>query len=985
MNKKLITVIILMFYLNWIQAKNSLSEVIIPESLSSISQADNLPLAKFDHRGGAEVLTVGSDLDCDFVAIQSAINSIPVGALNHEIRVASNSNYQENLFIYTHSLKLVGGFDDCNAAAAGIGNNNHAQLDGSAAALPTIRIANPANYNNRQIVIERIDVSGGTGDQALGVPGGGINANHAQAEIYLTDMLINDNLGALGGGIYAVGQSTQLFLEDVLVLLNEATDGGGLYCDGSSVYLYGDSGVSANQATGEFLNGNGGGVYATNDCVFVLFSGTTGGFIDFRGIAGNQANSHGGGVYSASGSQILLYGEQLGNLGDNENPVNINGNEADADNNLIGDGGGIYATESYISAFALLLNNNQADNSSAAYLSQSDFYIQNNSGGCWHDTLCNQIRENTVKDVTDTDSYTILSLGNSSLNFKIHQTEVALNRASKSTFFFNQFSNIDLAGNLIYANGDDGLSGFVDKYLISVFRPNSFNLAYNTVVDNHLTDAIIHVAEASINPANIVSSIFQEVNGIEVINGSGSAAVGFDCIISHEMDSFNGNNVVVADPEFVDRDNQDFHLLPTSAAIDRCANNAVAALSTDLDGQQRGWDVPNVLNDAGPYDAGVDEYLTDTQADLQVSITLDTPGPYHEGQILNYTVVVENLGPDTALLGSLELFMSNLSIVSIIGDCNLINPCHFGNLLSGESKTFIYELRVGSGALFSASSAVISDIFDPDTSNNHDQSTEGVVTQYSSDLSVDLVIQTPPPYHHTQLITYHAIITNNGPDDIGNFTFSTGTLSINQVLHSVTGEGCSELPCTIDLLASGAASETLVLVYEVDSPGSFRGSVKVDTNTFWVDPDLTNNTANSEQLLADSLVDLSVSKTLLTTGPYAVGQTIVYNIQYANIGVDGAFMATLEDTPENMTINSVSGAGCTSFPCALGSLASGSGGALTVLATIDAMGSFNNTASISSQAGFDPNQSNNIDDGSVDNNNGGTTENNDLIFFSGFE
>ncbi|MFK8012800.1 MAG: hypothetical protein AB8B80_12220 [Marinicellaceae bacterium] len=65
---------------------------------------------------------------------------------------------------------------------------------------------------------------------------------------------------------------------------------------------------------------------------------------------------------------------------------------------------------------------------------------------------------------------------------------------------------------------------------------------------------------------------------------------------------------MVADPQFIDRENNDYHIkASTSPAVDFCDNSMAPALYKDMDNEQRGWDDPSVSDIVGPFDIGYDE------------------------------------------------------------------------------------------------------------------------------------------------------------------------------------------------------------------------------------------------------------------------------------------------------------------------------------------------------------------------------------------
>lgn len=112
--------------------------------------------------------------------------------------------------------------------------------------------------------------------------------------------------------------------------------------------------------------------------------------------------------------------------------------------------------------------------------------------------------------------------------------------------------------------------------------------------------------------------------------------------------------------------------------------------------------------------------------------------------------------------------------------------------------------------------------------------------------------------------------------------------------------------------------------------------------------------------------DIILEKAITVSGPYSVGQTITYNISVVNAGPGTATNIVLTDTPTNMTITSVNSNNCSALPCTIPSLGNGSVEHISITATIDASGVFDNSATaIADQT--DPNPSNNTDN----TNNGG--------------
>jgi len=145
----------------------------------------------------------------------------------------------------------------------------------------------------------------------------------------------------------------------------------------------------------------------------------------------------------------------------------------------------------------------------------------------------------------------------------------------------------------------------------------------------------------------------------------------------------------------------------------------------------------------------------------------------------------------------------------------------------------------------------------------------------------------------------------------------------------------------------------------INAAGAFDNSATVSAAQ--PDPNLGNNTDSSGNGgITGVSADVSVNKTLTTSGPYTVGQTLTYTLVVANAGPSTAMAVQVTDTPTNLTITNVSGGGCAALPCTIASLASGASVPITVTATINAAGAFDNSATISA-AEPDPNPGNNTD------------------------
>ena len=123
-------------------------------------------------------------------------------------------------------------------------------------------------------------------------------------------------------------------------------------------------------------------------------------------------------------------------------------------------------------------------------------------------------------------------------------------------------------------------------------------------------------------------------------------------------------------------------------------------------------------------------------------------------------------------------------------------------------------------------------------------------------------------------------------------------------LLTVTGGGCSALPCTVGTLGPGD-SRTVTVTYRVNFPAlasSISNTVSVASST--ADPAPANNSATSSTPVVLE-ADLKVQK----SGPVSVtpGENIDYTVIVTNLGPSIAAGATLTDpTPAGMQFVSAS-------------------------------------------------------------------------------
>ncbi|MFK8012205.1 MAG: hypothetical protein AB8B80_09210 [Marinicellaceae bacterium] len=574
---------------------------------------------------GSMIVTVGNTGDCNFNVGENKIQDA-IDSRADEIRVIEGT-YNENITIENRDLVLKGGYATCADAL----NDNQIPdsintIINAAAFGSTIKIL--GNTQRNDVTLDHIQVTGGAGD--LNTFGSGILFNNADVAVNLNHIWIADNTYLFGGGISIIGGDTDIFASNMMVTNNSASFGGGIYCDGNtglnSLFIYGDSdngfGISGNQATSENGGGDGGGVYLSNGCVFTSYVGTSGGFLDFRGISVNTATRHGGGIYASSGSKVNLTGFQECALifcfGYDSEPVNVSNNIANSDEDFEGNGGGIYAigTETEINVLNGLISFNQAFNGGGVLASDSATFYTNSvykkNTDCWSPGSCNQITDNlAIRYVEFPASLGGAFYSDNGGNSMIHRTHVQRNRADSATAVyiaaFNTNFSLTSEGSLFTGNGVGGASNTNDRSVFIVNGTSELELLYATIADNNPVQSVLNNASGTLI---VKSSIIHETNNDALVFSSitGEFNNEFSCVVVHENLSFDGPTAIADDPDFIDRANDNYHInWETSPAVDLCEESNAPPSYTDIDNQQRGWDWPDIANVNGSYDAGFDE------------------------------------------------------------------------------------------------------------------------------------------------------------------------------------------------------------------------------------------------------------------------------------------------------------------------------------------------------------------------------------------
>ncbi len=385
------------------------------------------------------------------------------------------------------------------------------------------------------------------------------------------------------------------------------------------------------------------------------------------------------------------------------------------------------------------------------------------------------------------------------------------------------------------------------------------------------------------------------------------------------------------------------------------------------------------------------------QADLRVTNT-GTPDPVTAGNNIAYTQIVTNGGPGNALAAVFsEATPANTTFVSLptpagwacvtpaVGAAGAIT-CNIGTFNNGNSSTFSVTLKVNTntptGTLITDTATVNSATGDPNPGNN--SATSNIAVGASADLSITNA-DSPDPVIAGNNLTYTQVVSNPGPSNAANVTFSEA-IPANTTFQSFTppaGWACNTLvvggtgtlTCTIASLAPGNTTFSPVVTV---TAGTASGTTITDTVSInsATDTNPTNNIAIATSTVATATqADSSMTNSASPTSVNA-GSNITYTQTVTSNGPAAAVNLTFTETiPPNTTFVSLTPGSWTcpvlavgftgTFNCTLATLAVSATAPISLVVQVNASTPsgtvISDTASVSTSSGTatDPNSGNN--------------------------
>ncbi len=356
--------------------------------------------------------------------------------------------------------------------------------------------------------------------------------------------------------------------------------------------------------------------------------------------------------------------------------------------------------------------------------------------------------------------------------------------------------------------------------------------------------------------------------------------------------------------------------------------------------------------------------VTPPVADLSISKTVNTNTPT-VGEEVIFTLTVTSESSSTA-------DATNVAVTDVLPDgytfvsANTASGSYtagtgiwdIGTVTNGGSVSLTINATVNAtGDLTNVARVTASDQFDPNLGNN-------TATVSTNSQAIDLAVTVTPDVTSQDVggnVTFTVTLTNNGPDAatgvIANDLLPTGFALVSSTQDFGTYDENTGT-WNVGTLVNGATA-TLTIVGTVQSTGDYTDVISVISAN---QTDLASSNNQASTTITALLSDVSVTKVVSNTTPIP-GEQIEFTITASNAGPNSAREVQVTDLlPSGYTfINATRTKGTydnTTGIWNIGTIGNSSVQTLIIRASVNASGTYLNTASISRNSTFDTDNSN---------------------------
>ena len=893
-------------------------------------------------RGG---YTVTNWLSSDPVAQPATIDAVGGGRVLYLTGTGVHVNVENlNLTGGSYPAGLGGGVfiaGGANATSAAISGSriysNTASTGGGLYAAGTVTLTGsevlsntaPGNGGGAYLTGATNIVNSRITNNQTGANGGGL---YGASSLNLIETEVSNNSSAiLGGGAYVIGTIT---LEEGRIANNRSqSEGGGLYTDANLIMSNAE--FTGNRTTvngaggGAFVLGSatltggrfdsnvaafdvGGGLY-THGALTITgtrFSGNRGhnggggAFVDGNVVVqdgyfeNNYSRNRGGGLAVGSGSSLVMTGTHFIN------------NEVERDH---GGGVNVYGGPTVI-ADCRFEDNRCTDNTC-------------NGGGLYVEQQGNSLTLTRSEFISNRAGASGGGLYTGNTLVMTNTLALGNHASDNGGGVYLQAGNGQIVNDILARNtaANDGAGLYLNS------PAGAVEIKHTTIANPTPTAGqAIYVNRGLVFVTNTIVTSYTTA----IQRANGTVAEDYNLFFGNSADlngtvTSGGNSLSGLPPDFVDPAGDDYHLKPASAAVDMGLN---AGINDDFDLNLRPAPV-------SPYvDMGAYEYPGQA---IDLRITKLAPATLRAGEVMTYTITVDNLGPSKArelvLTDTLPAGVTLGQIIAPTGASCSAGPnpitCTIPLLWANDNISFSVVVTTNSalepGTRLDNWAGVRSAMIEANPANNLAIATTIIVDQ------ADLVLQKsgPATVIAGTMVTYTIVTTNTGPSvarsvNIVDYLPTGVNLQSINVIRSGSGlDFCGGATCQ---LGNVAVAEVVTVTVEATvapdvSPGSTLTNA-ASAFSLTTDPNPFNNNVTFASLV-EAEADLALTKTDLAD-PVAPTSTFLYELTLTNNGPSEARNVVITDTLDsNMTFATAS-SGCTpgggQVVCNVGALARGS-------------------------------------------------------------
>ncbi len=361
------------------------------------------------------------------------------------------------------------------------------------------------------------------------------------------------------------------------------------------------------------------------------------------------------------------------------------------------------------------------------------------------------------------------------------------------------------------------------------------------------------------------------------------------------------------------------------------------------------------------------------KADLKVTIAA-APNPVQTGQNINYTIKVNNAGPDNATAINLsDTLPANTTYVSNTtsqGSCSAASgtfSCALGDLTTTTTATVTLVLTSSVVGTLNNSVNVSATQSDPTTSNNTASTSINVQAPPSPTANLGLTLSAAPnPVKTGQNLSYTFNVSNAGPNDATSVNLSDPIPQNAAYVSSNTAQGscavnAGTFSCSLGTIKANASAQVSMVVTS-SVAGTLTNTASVSASE--TDPVTGNNSASNNVNVTVPTANLGLTNSAMPN-PLDINTNATLTYTINNAGPDSASNSTFTTTlPTNASyISSNPSQGTCSFSvalltCNLGSIAASGSAQVSLVLTSSVLGILNTTASVSASE-VDPVTTNN--------------------------